>query len=258
MYRVRLRYEDTSSGFLQAATAVSAYYLRRSGWAIYAAVILFTAILMTHSRGGLIVTVISVAVFAVCATRNARNRKFAVISLAMFAIGASALIGLAGSGTVERFAKIDSASVERFEIFRLTVEAIWNRPLLGTGLGTFSDIFAAYRTEMLRPRIDFAHNSFLENALEMGMPAAIAFYAGLTALFILFLRSLRQNHSAHPYPTLGISVMALAFFHSMFDYADQFPAVAITFAAILGVAAAQSFGDTASSTTYSGDDRRQT
>lgn len=257
LYRGQLRQQDLSHGWQRATVTVSLFYLRRNGWVIYASVILFTAILMTHSRGGLIVTMIALIAFAVCATGSAPRRRASLIGALIIAASAVALFGIAGGNTTDRFAKIEAASSERIEIFRLTVEAIGDRPLLGTGLGTFSDIFAAYRTEKLRPRIDFAHNSYLENALEMGLPAAIIFYAGLLALFILFARSLRHNRQAHPYPALGIAAMTVAFFHSLFDYADQFPAVAITLAAILGIAAARSFNATPQDAAYTGDDRRQ-
>ena len=258
MYRARIRQDDLDRGWLHAATSVSVFYLRRNGWLVYAAAILFVAILMTHSRGGLLVTMVSLTVLAGCAMRNAVNREFALISIVVLAVFAAILFGLLGGATVERFSRIDTASLERYEIFELTIEAIGDHPILGTGLGTFSDIFAAYRTETLLPQIDFAHNSFLENALEMGLPAATLFYAGLTALFIFFVRSLVVYPRAHPYPALAISTMALAFFHSLFDYPDQFPAVAITFAAILGIAAAQSFCVSAAGKNYTGDDRRQT
>lgn len=257
MYRRRLRHEDLARGWRHATVAVSLFYLRRSGWLIYAAAILFIAILMTHSRGGLIVTVLALAAFGACTTGSALNRRLALAGALSIALVAAILFGIAGGDTSDRFAKIEAASTERMEIFRLTIAATGDRPLLGTGLGTFSDIFAAYRTETLLPRIDFAHNSYLENALEMGLPAAAAFYAALLILFARFVGSLRRNRQAHPYPALGISAMAIAFFHSLFDYADQFPAVAITLAAILGIAAARSFDRSDAGGAYTGKDRRR-
>lgn len=257
MYRTQLRQEDLSRGWRQASVAISLFYLRRNGWVLYAAIILFIAILMTHSRGGLIVAILAIAVFAACATGSAFNRKAALFGMLGIALFACVLFAIAGGSTSHRFAKIGSAAAERMEIFRLTADAIGDAPLLGTGLGTFSDIFAAYRTEALLPRIDFAHNSFLENALEMGLPAAVAFYAGLAILFVLFVVGLRRNRQAHPYPALGISALAVAFLHSLFDYPDQFPAVAITLAAILGIAASRSFNPTLEDTVYDGDERRR-
>lgn len=256
MYRRQLRHEDLSRGWQRATVAISLFYLRRNGWVVYAAVLLFIAILMTHSRGGLIVTMLALAVFVACAARSALNRRSALIGAAIIAAGTGLLFGIAGSATSDRFIKIEAASFERLEIFRLTIDAISDRPWLGTGLGTFSDIFAAYRSEKLLPQIDFAHNSYLENALEMGVPAATVFYAGLMVLFVGFIRRLRHSRETHPYPALGIAAMTIAFFHSLFDYADQFPAVAITLVAILGIAAARSFSAAPDGTDYTGDDRR--
>lgn len=257
LYRTQLRQEDMSRGWKRAFVAISLFYLRRNGWVLYAAIILFVAILMTHSRGGLIVAILAMAVFAACATGSSFNRKAALFGMLGIALFAGALFAIAGGSTSDRFAKIGGASAERMEIFRLTADAISDRPFLGTGLGTFSDIFAAYRTETLLPQIDFAHNSFLENALEMGVPAAAAFYVGLAILFFLFVVSLRRNRQAHPYPALGISALAVAFLHSLFDYPDQFPAVAITFAAILGVSASRSFDLAVTGHDFEGADRRR-
>lgn len=257
LFRGKLRHDDLSHGWQRAVVAVSRFYLRRNGWAIYAAAILFTAILMTHSRGGLIVTAIALIALFVCATHSSMNRRLSLIGTLGVLLCAGILFGIAGGGTSDRFAKIEDASLERREIFRLTIDAIGDRPLLGTGLGTYSDIFAAYRTEKLLPRIDFAHNTYLENAMEMGLPAAAAFYSGLMVLFILFAGRLWRNRHAHPYPALGISAMTVAFLHSLFDYPEQFPAVAITFAAILGIAAARSFNVPAAGAAHSGVDRRQ-
>ncbi|CAN0392747.1 unnamed protein product, partial [Discosporangium mesarthrocarpum] len=241
LYRTPLRHEDMSRGWRRALIAISLFYLRRNGWVLYAAAILFTAILMTHSRGGLIVTIIAIAMFAICVAGSTVNRRASLFGAAGIALFAGTLFAIAGGNTSDRFAKLGGAAAERLEIFRLTAVAIGDRPLLGTGLGTFSDIFARFRTETLLPRIDFAHNSYLENALEMGVPAAAAFYAGLGILLFLFVGNLRGNRQAHPYPALGISAMTIAFLHSMFDYTEQFPAVAITLAAILGIAASRSF-----------------
>ena len=43
------------------------------------------------------------------------------------------------------------------------------------------------------------------------------------------------------YPALGLAVTALAAIHAWFDFSLQMPAVAVTYAAILGVACAQSY-----------------
>lgn len=240
LHRRRVRQGDLSSGWRRATVSVVRYYFHRNGWLFYAVTVLFVAILWTHSRAGLATAIVAFLAFAACAAGGARYRRIAAGGSLVVVAVAVAIFAVAGGGTVERFGKIEAATAERIEIYRLTIGAIADRPLLGTGLGTFSDVFPAYRSAALRPQIDFAHNSYLENALEMGIPAALLFYGGLAALFVVFLRALFRHRGAHSYPALGIAALAAAGFHALFDYAVQFPAVAITLAALLGVAAAQS------------------
>jgi O-antigen ligase len=239
-YRRKLRHEDMASGWRRASVAIVRYYFRRNGWLFYAAAVLVIAILWTHSRAGLATTIVAFVVFIACAASSARRRWTAVGGGVALVAGIVAVLAIAGSPTTERFGKIPAASAERLEIFRLTIDAISDRPLLGTGLGTFADVFPAYRSAALRSTIDFAHDSYLENALEMGLPAAIVFYSGLVALFLIFLRALISNRGNRSYPALGITALSAEGFHSLFDYAAQFPAVAILLSAMLAIAAAQS------------------
>lgn len=240
LYRRQVRHEDIASGWRRATVAIVRYYFRRNGWLFYAAAVLFIAILWTHSRAGLATAIVAFLVFAASAAGSTGRRWTAVGGGVLIVAGVVAALAIAGSPTTKRFGKIQAASAERMEIYRLTIDAVSDRPFLGTGLGTFSDVFAAYRSATLRPDIDFAHNSYLENALEMGLPAVIVFYGGLVALFLIFLRALTSNRGGRLYPALGIAALSAEGFHSLFDYATQFPAVAISLSAILGIAAAQS------------------
>jgi O-antigen ligase len=219
---------------------VAGHYFRRNGWLLYACAALFVAILLTHSRAGLFTALVAFLAFAVGATCSAKHRSTTLAGWVLIAISAATLLAIAGGPTIKRFDRIQAASVERIEIYRLTAEAISDRPLLGTGLGTFSDVFPAYRSATLRPRIDFAHDSYLENALEMGIPGAIVFYGSFAALLFIFMRALISRHRLPSYPALGLAALLAACFHSLFDYTIQFPAVAISLAAILGIATAQS------------------
>lgn len=242
LFRRTIRHDDRTKGRRQLITAIAGYYFRRNGWLLYACTALFVAILLTHSRAGLFTALIAFLAFAVCATCGAKHRSTTFAGWLLIAASAAALLAVAGGPTIKRFDRIEAASVERVEIYRRTAEAISDRPLLGTGLGTFSDVFPAYRSATLLPRIDFAHDSYLENALEMGVPAAIVFYGSFAMLLFIFMRALFSGRGLPSYPALGIAALLAACFHSLFDYAIQFPAVAISLAAILGIAAAQSVG----------------
>jgi O-antigen ligase len=257
LYRRSIRHDDRTKGRQQLIAAVAGHYFRRNGWLLYACTALFVAILLTHSRAGLITALIAFLVFAVSATFGARHRSATIAGCLFIGISAATLFAVTGGPTIKRFDKIEAATIERVEIYRLTAQAISDRPLLGTGLGTFSDVFPAYRSATLRPRIDFAHDSYLENALEMGVPAAFVFYGSFAMLLSLFIRALVSRRGIPAYPALGIAVLMAACFHSLFDYAIQFPAVAISLAAVLGIAAAQSVGAPRSTKTVTAHTERR-
>jgi O-antigen ligase len=227
-------------GFLWAAAIAVQYVLARSWVLVYAAVAIFAALVLTHSRAGLAAALLAIAVFLPLARPARMSRRTLLAAGAVAASVAAVLIWIAGAGLGERLAKLPGATDERLTIYRLTAGMIAERPLAGTGLGSFADVFPAVRTPEIRPRIDYAHNAFLENALEMGLPAAAAFYAALLAVVATCLRARRASGGVRVWPSLGIAATTLVAVHSLFDYSAQFPAVALTYAAILGIAAARS------------------
>ncbi|MEX2454102.1 MAG: O-antigen ligase family protein [Rhodospirillaceae bacterium] len=226
-------------GWLWSVAIFLKYVIGRSWLLLYAALALFAALLLTHSRAGIGAAILACIVFFACAARGTASGRTTVLGALLVVPVAGFLMWAAGAGMTERLAKLPDASVERLTIYRLTAGLIAERPLLGTGLGTFADVFPAVRTPDIRPRIDFAHNSYLENALEMGIPAALAFYLSLGLVAGIFVRAQIRRTAAQPWPAVGIAATVLVASHALFDYAVQFPAVALTLAAILGTATAR-------------------
>ena len=70
------------------------------------------------------------------------------------------------------------------------------------------------------------------------MMAPVARVAGAA---LVCLRGLLRRGKDWFYPAIGLAVTALVAIHAWFDFSLQMPAVAVTYAAILGVACAQSF-----------------
>lgn len=215
------------------------YVIGRSWILVYAALALFTALLLTHSRAGLVAALFGCGVFFCCALRGRSSVRTAALGAALTVAVAGFLVWAAGGGLSDRLTKLPDASVERFTIYELTLGMIAERPLLGTGLGSFVDLFPSVRPPEIRARIDYAHNSYIENALEMGLPAALAFYAGILLVGSIFVRAQLRRTASQPWAAIGISALSLAGLHAFFDYSTQFPAVAITLAALLGTAAAR-------------------
>jgi len=201
------------------------------------------ALLLTHSRGGVFATVAGSAalVAAVMAAPSLREPgRWPIAALA--GCGALAMLVLAGSGLLGRV--VDSASElgGRTLIYAGTLDAIADHPVLGTGLGSFERVFPPYQPQSETHLIEFAHNDYLQNMLELGIPAAAVFYAMLALLVGSTARGVFRRRRNAIFPCVGLGASVLAMAHSSVDFSMQMPAVSVTYAALLGMAVAQSEG----------------
>jgi hypothetical protein len=209
-----------------------------------AAGLIVSALVLTGSRGGFyaLAITLTVAIAMLAMARLLRGRQLVAL-LALGAVAAVAVLVALGGGLAGRLGTA-SASVEssRGDIFRPTIAAINARPLTGYGAGSFQGVFEAVNTgELYRQgySIDKAHNTYLELALEAGIPAAAALvlsafsFAALCGLALLRRKAVR-------FALAGIGASVLVGAHALVDFSLQMPAVAITYAALLGVCAAQS------------------
>ena len=206
-----------------------------AGWLVLA-----SALLLSLSRGGVVATAVALFVFLGMggARRGARLRALALRATGLMVVGAILFL-VAGEGVGRRLEDIGPDWDKRSQIYSQTVLAIEDRPLLGTGLGTFGSVYRSYRSEGVRHGVRMAHNDYLELALELGIPAAFLFVAAVAGLALGCTRGLRARSRQAVFPAVGIAVCTLVGAHALLDFSLQVPAVAVTFALILGVAVAQ-------------------
>ena len=160
-------------------------------------------------------------------------------SLALFVAGLMALSG------VLVLARFDSWSVDaagRASLYRVVLDAILEDPWVGAGYGTFEVSFPMVRDATITsPSLyDKAHNSYLEFAFEAGVPALALMIGLLGGLVALCLHGIRKRRETRLFSCIGVAAAALVASHAAVDFSIQIPAVAVTFAALLGVASAQS------------------
>lgn len=208
-------------------------------------VILATALLLTHSRAGLACT--GIGVMALLASfalgQPLRSRSLLVFGAIILAV-ALAILAFSGGAILSRMGDIVENSSARAQVYGLALQAIAERPLLGTGLGTFGAIFRLKRDATFgpgEPTYDVAHNGYLEMALEAGLPAALLFFAGFALIVIVLLRGARARRHNVVYPCTGLAASALAASHSLVDFSLQIPAIAVTYVLIAGIGYAQSW-----------------
>ena len=217
--------------------------LTSHGWFLLIAwVTLATALLLSYSRGGLLSTFAGlVALFvAVAASRRVSRRHSAAMAVATVFAGLT-FLAFSGGLVTQRLADTSFETEGRARAYELTVQATADSPWLGTGYGSFGQVFRMYRDETIPGIYDKAHNTFLENALELGIPVASALFLAVLTAVVYCALGVRRRRRDVTYPTIALAASVLVGVHSMVDFSLQIPAIGATYALILGIGCAQSW-----------------
>ena len=211
--------------------AVASLLGGRGAWLAVMAAVIATALVASQSRGGLLATAAALAVLALGLARRARGRAI-VAGLAL--AGLIVLVAFAGEPVLGRLNLTLVAAEERPALYRAVVQAIAAEPWRGIGYGTFALAFPMIRGATLPAgaAYAYAHSVYLELALEIGVPAAAALLAVVAGLA---WRSARAGSVAG---AAGLAAVVLLGLQGLVDFAPQIPAVAATFALLLGLGCA--------------------
>ncbi|OAB56435.1 hypothetical protein AY599_21360 [Leptolyngbya valderiana BDU 20041] len=224
--------------------------LGRSGWAALAmSVLLFAAVALSTSRAGTLAAAVgfAAAFLAIGARPGARTWAWLGALLTSFVLG---VVLAAASGLLDGLLhRLDPQSTTvlggRPEIARATLTALAERPLTGSGLGSFPGLFEAARTAELAQNggqsFLRAHNSYIELAAEAGWPAFALMQALLLGIAWRCWRGLRDRHHDWVYGAVALAAGTVAAVHAAFDFSLQIPGVGVTLAALLGLGVAQSW-----------------
>lgn len=150
---------------------------------VTASTILFVSIYFLSSR-----TVMLGLAFTICCSifiKKHRTIPLLFLPLILFFL-------ISNPEAVMKFFRIDYSNLSeltgRFVIWKTALLAIFNRPFLGFGLGNFESAYFLFQqpeNELLRyaKHTSFAHNEFLQYAVEAGLPALIFIVWGIYRLF---------------------------------------------------------------------------
>jgi O-antigen ligase len=211
---------------------------RRIAWSLAIALCL-AALLFTRSRAGIGTGLGAFAGASLALVWSAASRRvrLTLAVLAGLALLLAAYVGL--TPIVERFSADDlSLSYEgRLRIAAATARGALEFLPLGSGLGTFADVFRRFQSEGLTGFFDHAHNDYAEAFLELGV-------AGLAAVALLAIAYLvrwsvvaERRHSrtlGYLQVSAGVALLAMAV-HGAFDFNFHIPANALYFAFLAGV-----------------------
>lgn len=222
---------------------------------IFLLMVIGGALLLTRARAVWLASFVGLGVFLWLAARNQVLDRRTSFGMGLLAIGGGVLLFL-GKGMekmIQRFGELwmaidtplSSDKVQfysllyRREIWKGALEAIRDEPW-GRGLATFSSIYPRYRIHSDRFFIDYAHNEFLQVAVDLGIPGLLL----LIGFLILYLRKtssfLRTKEIPPSQKAIGAGFIALGvslFLVSQVDFPLRIYAIGILFATFLGLSA---------------------
>lgn len=258
--------ETTGAGFGRRETArvLLSRLVARDWVAICALVVVTTALLLANSRGGFLAAGIGVLTLLVTVRLGVRGAARGATAVGAVVAAAMAVFVLVSGGSVldrigdaaQDLGRTATIRDDRPVIYGLTATAIQDAPVLGTGYGTFPEVFRFYRTPELHRQVLQAHNTYLELALELGVPAAAALILGVACLGALCVAGIARRRRDIVYPAVGVAATVMVGTHALADFTIQTPAVAATYFMLMGAACAQSWSRPPRSA-WTGTTRRQ-
>ena len=229
--------------------AFTKYAHGRKRWmAAAAAAFMGATIFLSGSRGGMAAFSFEIALFFWFLFRE-RTRNGAVLLLSTFLLIAMACVAwIGGSEVSDRISSLTSHNPDelhsdiRLKIYRDSLLMFRQHPVLGTGLGTFADVYPQYRSFYTNQTVNRAHNDYLQLLTDMGI---LGFGAGLWFLFAASRRAVRKTRNWSADVNGAVALAALLgitgiLVHSLVDFNLQIPANAMLFFVMCSVAAMNS------------------
>ncbi|MEO8429913.1 MAG: O-antigen ligase family protein [Acidobacteriota bacterium] len=199
---------------------------------------------LTGSRGGLLSAFLTTLCLLFLAARRrparAPARAIAAVGVALLG-GALLVMRAAGSEPFMRFLHLDPrdlGSNTRVVLWRTSVAAWRQFPIVGSGLGTFREAFRRAQPRELPGLVEQAHSDFLQLLVTGGGIGAALGLLLFGSLFIILLRAWKnQKHREESALALaGIGALASLTLHGLVDFNLSIPAVPTILACALGCA----------------------
>lgn len=180
---------------------------------LIAAIILFSTLAYTGSRGAFVSFLLLVIVLIIQYFKHARKKK-AILTLVFILAGVAVSMSIINPSLLSRFAKIDKLdrySANRVPIWQESVKLWREKPLAGYGFGTFK-VLSGNMTKEYKT----AHNILVQSLVEGGIVSFI-----LLVIVIVPTVSIKGNNSfsrAAKAGVIGVFVSSMFLFTINYDY----------------------------------------
>jgi O-antigen ligase len=166
--------------------------------------------------------------------RTSRDRRGAAALLTAVLAAIVVVAGISSDILVSRLQN-GPGNEDRLKVYGDTIDMIAARPWLGHGAGTFVDIYPLYHSRAPSTEIwTHAHNSYLQAAAELGLPALGLLLFSMLAVLYPLLQNIGRQTELQPAASAALATIVAAAVHSAVDFSLQIQAVGVTAAVLIG------------------------
>jgi hypothetical protein len=237
-----LRIDTSTTNFRQRARDALAIMSGKGGLIGGALIILTGGLLLSGSKAGAAGFLLGCIVMMILTNIAQRRRSSTtLLSLAIVAVFGIAMAVVGGEVVANRLlAFAAGGDPDRAALHHIALQAIALHPWVGWGLGGFESAFSLLQPADLELHYERAHDSYLESAVELGIPAACLLVLAVALPVARCIRGVFTRSRDFQYCAMVVGIAVLIAFQTFFDFSIQIPAVAIVFSALLGAGWAQS------------------
>lgn len=237
------RHEDEAGSRLKTAIAT---VLGTQRYLLACLLLLLIALLMTGSRAGIAATGFAcVLALTLMLGRNRPLGRTVLGGLAILLLSGALFTQIIPSSLADRLedSQVQDALGTRLDFYKATIIAAREAPIYGTGFNTFEYGIQPYLPIELamESRLRNAHNTYLEQWLELGWPMALLLLASIAWLAVLCARGAVSRRRNHEYALIGFAATFLVGLHATVDFSMEIPGVVCGYLMLLGIGVAQSY-----------------
>jgi O-antigen ligase len=195
-------------------------------------IVMILGLIFSASRMGILSLLLSFTLISILFKTRQGGKGLSKTTLLILGLALLWAVWIGLDAVISPFFNVSEDLKWRRTVWEDTLKIVKDFPILGSGLGTFSQIFPMYKSFHMRWLVSHAENDFLQLASEVGL-------VGFGVLFILFIflffkavSGIRSIPITDPRRYIGIGslvgILALMF-HSMVERNLQVPANAFLF-----------------------------
>ena len=206
-----------------------------------ALIIIIIGLILTRSRMGNSAFFIALSVISLLAiiVYRKKPKAFKILILSFFILDLIIIGSLFGVDKIkQRIAETSIQSETRDDVIRDSIPLILDKPLLGSGGGTFYTAFPRYKSTPYTGYYDNAHNDYIQFSVELGLvTTAILGLLILYCLWLCIMTMKTRKTSLYQGLAFGCAVAIVdMLLHSTVDYSLQAGANSMYFMLILCIA----------------------